>query len=147
MLSRELDSAGIIVFDTSLQGATGLVSPALRRIPHVVDEACGSGGPSCAAFMAETAELVVARADGVFSYSTEDRGGAAGIEGQKQCIGAVGRYVLVASVDVDRHGHGHAGAPARSSITVYDLRSKFISFYYQLPLGDRVLHCLQDHSE
>jgi hypothetical protein len=138
LLSRELDTAGIVVFDTSLSGSVhnGFISPGLRRIPHVVDEVCGSASSACAAFMDEARELVVARAEGVFSYSVEDRGGAAGIEGHKQCIGAIGRYVLVSSVDPDKH--------QRSSITIYDMRNKFIGFYYQLPPGDRVLHCLQD---
>ena len=143
VLSRELDAAGIIVFDTSLQGGSGSIVPALRRIPHVLDESSGAASSTCAALMADTCELVVARTDGVFSYSVEDRGAAAGIEGFKQCIGTVGRYVLIASSDADGTGQ----STARSSLTVYDLRNKFVSFYYQLPAGDRVLHCLQDGSK
>jgi len=49
--------------------------------------------------MAETRELVVGRDEGVFSYSSEDRGGAAGFEGSKQCVATVGRHILVCAAD------------------------------------------------
>jgi hypothetical protein len=41
--------------------------------------------------MMETRELVVGRLEGVFCYSIDDRGGAAGLEGPKACIRVVGR--------------------------------------------------------
>ena len=44
-------------------------------------------------------------------------------------------------------GLGGSHQNQRTSITVYDLRSKIISLYVQLPPGDRVLHCLQDGSK
>lgn len=92
---NELDSAGVIVFDTSLNTAS--FAPGIRRIPTVLDTQGVVGNSTaaagaCTAYMKETAELVIARAEGVFSYSVDDRGGAAGIEGNKQSVGAIGRY-------------------------------------------------------
>ena len=136
---RELDTAGVVVFDTSLSSN---MTPGSRRLPHILDEKIGVSHPSCATFMKETSELIIARTDGVFSYSIEDRGGAAGIEGYKQCICAIGRYVLVGVTDSELFNEN-----SRTSITIYDLRSKIISFYYQLPVGDKVLFCLQDGSK
>lgn len=148
LLTDQLDSAGIIVFDTSLSGSISQpCTPALRRMPHAIDEDFGAT-KNCATFMSDTSELVVARNDGVFSYTSDDRGGAAGIEGVKQCVGCIGRYVLVASVDEKNTGGVNAPhSNMRTSITIYDLRSKIISLYVQLPAGDRVLHCLQDGSK
>ena len=136
---RELDTAGVIIFDTSLSSN---MTAGSRRMPHILDEKIGSNHLACATFMKETSELIIARTDGVFSYSIDDRGGAAGIEGYKQCICAIGRYVLVAVSDSDVFNEN-----SRTSITIYDLRSKIISFYYQLPVGDKVLFCLQDGSK
>lgn len=135
---REIDTAGMIVFDTSLSSN---MTAGSRRMPHILDDKFGSDSASCATFMKETSELIIARTDGVFSYSVEDRGGAAGIEGYKECICAIGRYVLVCVADGDPHA-----TTTRSTITIYDLRSKIISFYFSLPVGDRVLFCVQDGS-
>lgn len=75
--------------------------------------------------MAETKELVVGRDDGVFSYSVDDRGGAAGFDGTKQCVVSIGRYILVAVQD-ERTG--------RTTITIYDLRNKVgIPYPYPIP--------------
>lgn len=35
------------------------------------------------------------REDGVFFFSSEDRGGAAGFEGKKQHVGCLWNYILV----------------------------------------------------
>lgn len=82
-----LDDAGIVVFDTSMSAQH--FTPAIRRTPHVLD-AVGAL-PGCSSFMRDTTELVVGNDQGVFSYSADDRGGAAGLDGPKQCVGAVGR--------------------------------------------------------
>ena len=74
------------------------------------------------------------RAEGVFSYSVEDRGGAAGFDGVKQSISAVGRYVLVASLEEKTR---------RTNITVYDLRNKFMGMNTPLPAGEKVKSCLR----
>ena len=79
--------------------------------------------------MESTSELLVGRAEGVFTYSVDDRGAAAGFEGDKQCVCTVGNYVLVAAGDLKSR---------RTNITVYDLRHKFISMSSQLPPGERV---------
>lgn len=39
--------------------------------------------------------MVVGREDGVFFFSSEDRGGAAGFEGKKQHVGCLWNYILV----------------------------------------------------
>lgn len=83
------NEAGILVLDTSMvQTPAGLVAGP-RRPPHLLDERGAS--PGCSSLMKDTKELVVGREEGVFSYSIEDRLGAAGFEGEKQCISAVGR--------------------------------------------------------
>lgn len=126
-------SAGICVFDTSMvSSAAGLV-PAQRRAPHLLDER--GAQPGCSSFMNDTKELVIGREEGVFSYSVEDRGGAAAFEGEKQCICAVGRYVLVACIDEKSK---------RTSVTIYDLRNKFIGMHSTLPAGEKVAMVLQD---
>lgn len=104
-----------------------------RRPTTVLDDRGAAVG--CSSYMTDTKELVVGRDEGIFSYSVEDRGGAAGIEGVKQCVSAVGRYVLVASLD---------DKTRRTNITVYDLRNKFIGMNAPLPQGERVLMVLHD---
>jgi hypothetical protein len=86
----ELAEAGIIVFDTSYSTYGGGGGGALPRVaPRVLDYYGADVG--CSSLMRQTGELVVGRGEGVFSYSIEDRGGAAGFEGDKQCVTAVGR--------------------------------------------------------
>ena len=91
--------------------------------------------PNCSSLMKKTAELVVGRDEGVFTFSVEDRGGAAGFEGHKQCVTAVGRYILVACVD---------DKTKRSMVTIYDLRNKFICMNQFLPPGDTVGTVMND---
>lgn len=104
---------GIVVYDcstcTATSGAT--IPSANRRAPHLLDDRGASR--LCASYVKELRELVVGRAEGVFSYSVEDRGAAAGFEGLKQCVTSVGRYILVASLDEKTK---------RNNINIYDLR-------------------------
>ena len=93
--SHSQTSGGVIVYDTS--------SSSSRRAPSVLDDAGCSAG--CSSYMPETRELVVGRDEGVFSYSSEDRGGAAGFEGSKQCVATVGRHILVCAAD-EKVGRG-----------------------------------------
>jgi hypothetical protein len=129
----DITDAGILVFDTSYSAAAG-GGGAINRVPPKVLDFRGSS-PQCSSLMSHTSELVVGREEGVFSYSVEDRGGAAGFEGQKQCITAVGRYVLVGCMDEKTK---------RTMITIYDLRHKFISMSHLLPLGETVLMVFHD---
>ena len=125
---------GIIVYDTSVViTAAGTVVPAQRKAPHILDER--GAAPGCSSLMKDTCELVIGRLEGVFSYSVDDRGGAAAFEGEKQCISAVGRHILVGGVDEKTR---------RSNITVYDLRNKFISMNSSLSPSDKVNLVLHD---
>lgn len=117
---------GIVVYDVTMTPISGSLSPS-RRAPAVLDERGASRLCSC--YVKDTKELVVGRNEGIFSYSVEDRGGAVGFEGEKQCVSAVGRYILVASLDEKTK---------RNNITVYDLRNKFISFSGQIAAGEKV---------
>lgn len=83
--------AGILVLDTSVSVAAGGTMSMHRRPPHALDEL--GGRPGCSSIMKGTRELLIARGEGVFCYSVEDRGGASGFEGEKQGVSAVGRYV------------------------------------------------------
>lgn len=129
----DITDAGILVFDTSYSAAAGGGGAINRVAPKVLD--FRGSAPRCSSLMSHTAELVVGREEGVFSYSVEDRGGAAGFEGQKQCITAVGRYVLVGCMDEKTK---------RTMITIYDLRNKFISMSHLLPLGETVKMVFHD---
>ncbi|CAM9643977.1 unnamed protein product [Chrysoparadoxa australica] len=93
--------------------------------------------PSCTAMSLDTHELMVGRRDGVYFYTAEDRGGAAGFDGEKALVGCLAGYVLVASSE--------AGSQ-RVSVTVYDVRNKFIAFQMLLPQGQgaRLLSCSSD---
>lgn len=130
---------GVLLIDTSVTvsdnvSGTTTVSPMAGRRPlHILDER--GAGRHCTSLMADTYELLVGRAEGVFSYSLDDRGGAAGFEGDKQCICSVGRYVLVGSTDMKTR---------RTSVTIYDLRNKFIGMFSQLPQGEKVNMVLHD---
>lgn len=129
----DVADAGILVFDTSYSAAAGGGGAISRVQPRVLDF---RGSTShCSSLMKYTSELVVGREEGVFSYSIEDRGGAAGFEGKKQCISAVGRYVLVGCVDE---------RTKRTNITIYDLRNKFISMSHLLQPGETVSMVYQD---
>jgi len=130
---------GVLLVDTSVivtdnaSGTTTVSAMPGRRPLHILDER--GAGRHCTSLMADTYELLVGRAEGVFSYSMDDRGGAAGFEGDKQCICSVGRYVLVGSTDIKTR---------RTGVTIYDLRNKFISMYSQLPQGEKVSMVLHD---
>jgi hypothetical protein len=136
----KMAQAGVMLLDTSVvvtenASNTTTVVPAANRNPyHPLDDTRGAG-KFCSCLMPDTYELLVGRAEGVFSYSMDDRGGAAGFEGDKQCIGTVGRYVLVGSTDLKSR---------RTGITIYDLRNKFISMHSQLAQGERVALLLHD---
>ena len=108
--------------------ATFAVDGARRSASSVLldERGCGSG---CADINGLTSELVVGRSDGVFFFSTEDRGGAAGFEGEKQWVQCLGGYILVASLE---------SRSQRTGISVYDLHNKFVAFHMLLPLGQRV---------
>lgn len=86
----EIADAGILAFDTSFSTYGGGIGSAINRSPTRVLDFVGAAS-QCSSLMKQTYELVVGREEGVFSYSIEDRGGAAGFEGEKQCIAAVGR--------------------------------------------------------
>ena len=136
----KMAQAGVMILDTSVSvtenasNTTTVVPASNRNAMHPLDETRGAG-KCCSSLMPDTYELLVGRAEGVFSYSMDDRGGAAGIEGDKQCIGSVGRYVLVGSTDMKSR---------RAGITIYDLRNKFISMHSQLQPGERVSLLLSD---
>eukprot|EP00605_Chrysophyceae_sp_TOSAG23-4_P001966 GSChrysophyteH1.ASY1.ANO1.2177.1 assembled CDS len=134
-----LAEGGVLLLDTSVrisENASGakVATPLQNRKPmNILDER--GAGKNCTSLMHDICELLVGRAEGVFSYSMDDRGGAAGFEGDKQCIRTVGRYVLVGSTDLKTR---------KTSITIYDLRNKFISMHSQLPAGERILSVLND---
>jgi hypothetical protein len=92
------ESKGIIVLDTSV--TVTLAGPVLsvnRKSPFIADSV--GADAMCSSYMPVTRELVVCRKDGVYSYTVDDRGGAASLDGQKHCVLAVSRYVLVGSTD------------------------------------------------
>ncbi len=126
---------GIVVYDTSIIPApnVGYIPSEKRKLPNILDDRGAS--PGCSSLMNETNELVVGRMEGIFSYSVDDRGGAAGFEGPKQSVITVGRHILVASVEEKTQ---------RTNITIYDLRNKFISMSSSLPNGDNVKEVLHD---
>jgi hypothetical protein len=127
--------AGVIILDTSVVVSSAGIIPGHRTPMKLLDERGAEKG--CSSFANDVKELVIGRDEGVFSYSVEDRGGAAGFEGTKQCISTVGRYVLVASID---------DKTKRTNITVYDLRNKFIGMNSPLPVGEKVVMVLNDGS-
>ena len=99
-----LAEGGVFVFDTSVTvsvhsgGITVSSDPASREPVTVLDDR--GAGLYCSSLMNSTSELLVGRAEGVFSYSIDDRGAAAGFEGDKQCVATIGSYVLVAASDL-----------------------------------------------
>ncbi|CAM9660205.1 unnamed protein product [Pylaiella littoralis] len=114
-------------------GSLGLLSYDTRTDaePLVLDElGCREG---CSAFgqstQARDGEMVVGREDGVYFFSPEDRGGAAGFEGRKKHVGCLWNYILVVSEDA-RSG--------RNTINVYDMRNKLVAFHVLLPQGQAV---------
>lgn len=133
--SASAGPTGIIVFDVSLTiSSTGAVfASGSRRPVHSLDERGATR--MCASYVKDQRELVVGREEGVFSYSVEDRGGAAGFEGIKQCVTSVGRYILVASL-VEK--------TKRNNINIYDLRNKFISFSGQIAAGEKIVLIMHD---
>ncbi|CAN0275685.1 unnamed protein product [Ascophyllum nodosum] len=115
------------------QGSSGLLSYDTRTDaePLVLDElGCREG---CSAFgqstQASLAEMVIGRDDGVYFFSSEDRGGAAGFEGKKQHVGCLWNYILVVNEDARSRRH---------TINVYDMRNKLVAFHVLLPQGQAV---------
>ncbi|CBN79204.1 conserved unknown protein [Ectocarpus siliculosus] len=116
MPSPDFPSLGLLSYDTRTDAE-----------PLVLDEqGCQEG---CSAFGQSTQEMVVGREDGVFFFSSEDRGGAAGFEGKKQHVGCLWNYILVVSED---------GRSGRHTINMYDMRNKLVAFHALLPQGQGV---------
>ena len=78
--------AGVMVFAADSQP---LNQP--RPTPIVLFER--GAAASCSTFVRESSELVIGRNEGLFSFSVDDRGGAAGFEGVKYAVCAAGRFV------------------------------------------------------
>jgi hypothetical protein len=113
----------LLVFDTT--------NGAARAPPVLLDDrGCAH---NCAALDAVDRQLVVARTDGIYFYSSEDRGGAAGFEGEKQCVACLAGYILVASYN---------NKSQRTEINVYDLRNKFVAYFLRLPAGQLIQHVI-----
>ena len=91
--------------------------------PRVLDDrGCG---PRCGAF--DGSEFVVARRDGLYFYTPEDRGGALGFDGDKTALACVGAgYVAVAS--------SHEKS-RRNEVHVYDVARRRVAHMYRLPAG------------
>ena len=117
----DVSEGRLLVFDTTNGGT--------RAPPLLLDDRGCSHG--CAAFDYVDRQLVVARTDGIYFYSSEDRGGAAGFEGEKQCVACLAGYILVAS---------HNNKTRRTELTVYDLRNKFIAYFLRLPENQLIQH-------
>ncbi|CAN0109564.1 unnamed protein product, partial [Discosporangium mesarthrocarpum] len=109
--------------------APGLLSYDTRTDaePLVLDERGCVGG--CSSFSQGSQELVVGRTDGVYFYTPEDRGGAAGFEGSKHHVGCLWEYILVAS---------HDPRTQRHAVNIYDMRNKLVAFHLLLPQGQTV---------
>ena len=92
-------TGGIVVYsiNSTLTATSALTSTSTstssqsNKFPCIILDEQGVDA-NCSTLAKETCELVVARIDGLFSFSIEDRGGAAGFEGEKDCICALGRY-------------------------------------------------------
>lgn len=85
--SEDPSRAGVLVFDTSITmygTNNSSIGIATRKDVKVLDERGASSKAS--SFMQCTNELVIARADAVYSYSLDDRGGALAVAGDKLCI-------------------------------------------------------------
>jgi hypothetical protein len=85
--SDDSSISGILLFDTSIT-MTGskhfsISMNASRHAVKVLDDRGAS--PNSSSFSRDTNELIVVRADAVYSYSFEDRGGALAISGEKLC--------------------------------------------------------------
>jgi hypothetical protein len=85
------ENVGVLVYDTTvtMSSITGGMTATNRKPPHVLDERGAASG--CSSLIRDTKELLIGREEGVFSFSVDDRGGAAGLEGNKQATAAVGR--------------------------------------------------------
>ncbi|KAJ8611721.1 hypothetical protein CTAYLR_009188 [Chrysophaeum taylorii] len=84
--------------------------------------------PGCAD--ARDDDLIVGRDDGIYYYSTEERGSTFGIDGLKQHVACLGSsYVLVAS----RHEKSR-----RSEVHAYDFKKKRVVHFHRLPAGQSV---------
>jgi len=90
--------------------------------PLIVLEEKGVG-PNLCSYSSFLNELVVGRGEGVFFYGPEERGGTSVLEGEKSFLSTIKKFVLLAGVD-ERTG--------RTSITLYDLRKKFLSLQHVL---------------
>eukprot|EP00634_Sargassococcus_sp_CCMP2135_P004181 CAMPEP_0198650190 /NCGR_PEP_ID=MMETSP1467-20131203/4796_1 /TAXON_ID=1462469 /ORGANISM="unid. sp., Strain CCMP2135" /LENGTH=1236 /DNA_ID=CAMNT_0044386027 /DNA_START=21 /DNA_END=3731 /DNA_ORIENTATION=+ len=88
---------------------------------------CNSG---CAAYSSKTRELVIARKDGLFFYSNEDRGGAIGFECEKLRIACIGDYIVVAS----RHAKSR-----RPEVHAYDVPNKRVVHFHRLAAGHSIV--------
>lgn len=130
------ESVGVAVIDTSV--TVTLAGPVLsvnRKRIQILDTVGSS--PMCSSVMKTTRELILCRQDGIYSFSADDRGGATSLDGTKNCLHTLGRYVLVGLAD-EKSG--------RLSMIMYDLRNKFVAGSAQLGQGETVqlLFCDED---
>jgi vacuolar protein sorting-associated protein 11 len=88
----------------------------------------------CSVISETDGSLVVGRAECLYSYEAEGRGGALGFEGEKKMLAWFRNYLVIVGREGKRAGGGGATSGASSasskihSVTIYDTRNKFIAF-------------------
>ena len=91
--------------------------------PRVLDSrGCG---PALAAY--DGRELVVARRDGVYLYTADDRGGALGFDGPKTALACLGDGLVAVAALHEAH--------RRSEIAIYDVSQRRVAHFSRLPAG------------
>ena len=107
----DMGGGGLLVsYDAS--GPPGSVLQPYQTALLDPDRGCGH---HCTAYHPMEQQVMVGRDDGVYFFTAEDRGGAAGFEGAKQALGMVGEYIFVAS---------HHQKSKKTELSIYDLREK-----------------------
>lgn len=154
---HDIEHAGIMVFDTSLmlsptagnnKASSGgyVLSP--RQNPRALDEKGATRFN--ASYFKGSGELVVARNEAIYTYTTEDKGGAVAIFGDKIAVHTVGRYSLILSVD-DKPQPVSVGntaeKPKKTAMNMYDMKNRFICGTAKkqfIPANDRLAFVFSD---
>ena len=123
--SAEPDALSLFVVTTC-----GVVSymradaSAERERPNELDSRGSVAG--CSTLTADD-ELIVGQDEAIWFYKAEHRGQCYAFDGRKGQLHSFGRHLLVSSEDAV------AGGRAGHSVTIYDLRSKFIALQFTVP--------------
>ncbi|GAX22817.1 hypothetical protein FisN_24Lh099 [Fistulifera solaris] len=139
-------SSGVCCYEFPFPNSSSSAMLSAPSARHDLDgRSVGSGSHTDSIISASGLQFMVARLDGLYSYSKTERIGVAPIDGLKQSLCLIPPAASAGREDSDRVGNGYALVSStdsksnRDSVDIYDADNKLVAFHLLLPPGHSVL--------